>query len=83
MALLSQVSRDEVFAEIMRDARLQPGTLLKAAFSDAVNAVDQWVEDNSASYNSAIPQPARGGLTTKQKAGLLMLVVAKRYKVAV
>lgn len=80
MAVLSDNDRAAVAAEGMRDPRL--GTLpnmLKANWRAAVNAADQWVSDNAASFNSALPAAARTNMTAAQKALLLMLVVAKRY----
>jgi hypothetical protein len=55
--------------------------ITKADLLLAVNAIDDWVEANSAAFNTAIPQPARTQLTTKQKARLLMLVVSRRFEV--
>jgi hypothetical protein len=48
----------------------------------AVNAIDDWIDDNTAAFNSAIPEPARSGLTAKQKAKLLTLVIDKRWEVS-
>lgn len=47
----------------------------------AVVAVDQWVSDNVANFNSALPAKAQSDLTKQQKAELLMLVVARRFEV--
>jgi hypothetical protein len=55
--------------------------LTKPELLAALNAVDVWVDDNAAAFNLAIPQPARGVLTAKQKAQLLSLVVARRFEV--
>jgi hypothetical protein len=54
----------------------------KADLRAAVDAVDAWCETNAASLNTAIPQPARTQLTTKQKAWLLLHVVRKRLEVS-
>ena len=45
----------------------------------ALNAADQWVSDNQASYVAALPQPFRGQSTTSQKARLLTFVISKRF----
>jgi hypothetical protein len=55
--------------------------VLKASLLDAVGAADDWVEANQASFNAALPAAARNGLTTRQKAMLLMFVVRRRYEV--
>lgn len=63
-----------------RSASLMAG-VVKADLRAAVDAIDQWVSDNAASFNSAIPQPARAALTAAQKAELFLFVVRKRFQV--
>jgi hypothetical protein len=53
--------------------------LTKADLRAAVNAIDTWLDSNASALNAALPQPARGALTTAQKAQLLQFVVARRY----
>ena len=82
MAILADEQRFEVWAQFMSDlsnGRESIGDLTKQDLRAAFNAVDDWVDANAASLNSAIPQPARGVLTAPQKARLLMLVVQKRF----
>jgi len=55
--------------------------LLKADVQAAVAAVDDWVVANQASFNAALPLPARTSLTAAQKAELLALVLQRRYDV--
>jgi hypothetical protein len=45
----------------------------------AIGAIDQWISDNAASFNSAIPLPARTSLTTSQKARLFWAVAYRRF----
>lgn len=45
----------------------------------AAAAVDQWVSDNAASFNTALPVASRNGLTAPQKARLLLAVVRQRF----
>lgn len=81
MATLSSNDRAEAWAELMQEwsnAR-ESVALTKADLRAAVDAIDTWLNDNAASANTAIPQPARSALTTTQKALLLMHVVRKRY----
>jgi hypothetical protein len=85
MAILSDPDRLSVWAEFMRDTlNINNGAsgLTKAQLRAAVDAIDQWNEDNQSAFNLAIPQPARGALTTKQKASLQMAIVAKRWLVS-
>lgn len=81
MAVLSDGDRSATWAELMQEwsnAREAVG-ITKTDLRAAVDAIDTWLNDNAASANAAIPQPARGALTTAQKARLLMFVVRRRY----
>lgn len=79
MAVMTDIARAEVVAAWMRDNEATVGAITKLDLRAAINAVDQYMSDNAAAMNAAIPQPARGQLTTKQKALILTAVVAKRY----
>lgn len=65
----------------MRDLSMarEPVTITKQDLRAALDAVDQWVSDNTASFNTAIPQPARGALSTPQKVRILLAVVSRRF----
>lgn len=78
MALLSAADLNTVWADMMTNGTGEPMALLKADLSAAVSAVDSWCDSNAASYNSAIPLPARTSLTTRQKALLLAKVAIMR-----
>ena len=80
MAALSESDRVEIWAAFMRQND-ELSTTEKAALRAAVDATDTWVDANAAAFNQALPQPARGALTGRQKARLLMLVVNKRFQV--
>lgn len=56
--------------------------LTKADLQAAVDASDAWADANAASFNSAIPLPARTALTARQKARLLALVLQRRFEVS-
>jgi len=81
MAELSGEQRRALWAELMErlSREQQPIAVTKAELRAAVDAVDAWVNANAASLNGAIPQPARGALSTAQKAMILAFVVEKRY----
>lgn len=80
MAVLSNADRREVWAEFMRSTEAgETFSITKAELRAAVDAIDGWVDDNAASFNAAIPQPARGALTARQKARLLSRVIAQRF----
>ena len=82
MATMPDADRREVNESLMRDFsadREVLGALAKSELRAAVNAADQWASDNAASYNSALPLPARTALTAAQKARLLTAVIRKRW----
>lgn len=82
MAVLPDIDRSAVHANWMRDADFPP-TLLKVDLRAAVDAVDDWVDANAASYNTALPTAFRTSATAAQKAKLLMFVVSKRFNIGV
>ena len=83
MAVLGAADREAIFKDYASDIsnRRLSVTLTKAELRAAINAIDDWSEANQTSFNTAIPQPARGALTAKEKALLLMFVTAKRWGV--
>lgn len=84
MAVLSDNDRATLWAALMREisATGQTVSITKPDLRAAVNAADQWADDNAASFNSAIPQPARSALTAQQKARLLLFVIRRRFEVS-
>ena len=83
MAILADAERQALWAELMRLLSEQGDTvsLTKAELRAAVDAADGWADAAAASCNSALPQPARGALTARQKALLLMFVIRRRWEV--
>lgn len=59
----------------------EPCNLTKSDWHACLNAVDEWIEDNKASYLAAIPEPAKSELTNKQKAWILFIAAEKRYNI--
>jgi hypothetical protein len=47
----------------------------------AFTATDQWVDDNQASFNAALPEPAKSLMSSRQKVRMFMWVVKKRWEV--
>jgi hypothetical protein len=86
MAVLADPDRAALWAEFMAQVSAErdglPG-VLKADLRAAINAIDDWVVANATAFNTAIPQPARGALTTGQKARLLSFVALRRYQTGV
>lgn len=77
MALLDAANRARVAAQWMRELTSSLGCT-KQGVRAAVDAVDQWVEDNTAAYNSALPTEFRTSATAAQKALLLCYVAMRR-----
>jgi hypothetical protein len=81
MADLDATGRARVLAQLMRDlpAALRPWpAVTKTDLAAAVAATDDWIDDNAATYNSALPQPARGALSSAQKTFLFCYVALRR-----
>lgn len=81
MAALTDAARAELWGEIMSDlsrSREAVG-IAKDDLRAAANALDDFLVANQAAINNALPAAAKAGLTTPQKARLLMAVVRKRY----
>jgi hypothetical protein len=79
MAALSDQDRFDTWAEFMRRTDLGVIAISKSDLRAAVDALDQYFSDNAASINNTLPAAAKAGLTTTQKAILLMVVISKRY----
>ena len=80
MAVLTDAGRRARWARFMRE-NTEAVSISKVELRAAVDALDAFMDANEAAVNSAIPQPARGALSVKQKASLLMHVVSERYEV--
>ncbi len=84
MAVLSDTDRAELWAEFMRSPQHMfngAGSITKAQLRAAIDAADDWADANASAYNTAIPQPARSALSSKQKAAILMFVIDRRWTV--
>ena len=79
MAVLDETNRARVCAQAMRETVLGSlAGMTKADLRAAVDACDTWVDSNASSFNSALPQPARGAMTMQQKTLLLCWVAMRR-----
>lgn len=83
MPNMTEADRQACWREFMEQTsnahELYAQPLTKADIRAAVDAIDQWLTDNAASGNQAIPQPARGGLSAAQKARMQSIIVLKRW----
>lgn len=78
MVDLTDNERRDVWRILMQRGDV-PGTILKTDFRAAVDAMDNFLDDNAATINSALPLPYRTAATNPQKAALLAAVALKRY----
>ena len=73
MAVLPTTDRETIWTKFMSDISSKrqavPG-VLKLDLRAAVFAIDDWIEANQASFNTALPEPAKSALTGKQKVEL-------------
>lgn len=80
MAVLDAENRRRIWAHLMRnwDKTLGRIPVTKTELRAAVDATDDWIEANQASFNSALPQPFRGAATTPMKTLLFCYVAMRR-----
>lgn len=52
----------------------------KPQLQAAAQAIDDWIEANQASFNTALPQPFRTTATAAEKAALFNFVALRRLK---
>jgi len=81
MAELSAADRQRVSTGLQRywsNLREVVAGMTKSDVLAAVNATDTWINDNQASYNTALPDAARNNLTADQKVLLFCAVALLR-----
>ena len=77
MAVLSATDRQRVKNYIMRNVSSDLG-VTKPDLQAAIDATDQWIEDNQSTFNSAIPVAARTAMNTNQKTLMFCFVAMRR-----
>jgi hypothetical protein len=86
MAVLSSAEQVAAWQEFSSAAssrqELIGTTMTKHEVLATAEAIDQWIDDNIAAFNSAIPEPGRSQLTAKQKAEIFMYIVRRRWEVS-
>jgi hypothetical protein len=83
MPLLDEISRKKIRSRISkRISEARSGiNLTKPELDAAIAAVDQWIEDNQASFNNSLPEPAKTNLSGNQKVLLFFYVANERFEV--
>lgn len=77
MALLDSTARTRAAAQWMRE-NTAPCAFAKSDLAAALAATDQWVEDNTTSFNTALPTAFRTTASAPQKVMLLAYVLWRR-----
>lgn len=73
------LTTEERMAAIRRFLRRRrPPDVAKADVIAAAQAMDEWLDANAASFNSALADPFKGVATTQQKYLLLLYILLKR-----
>ena len=80
MATMTDAQRRATWAKYMRKS-IGSWSISKHDLRDAVDAVDQAIEDNEAALNNWFPAAFKASASTKQKAALLAFVLLERYEV--
>lgn len=75
---MSASDRFRCWAQLIRAEASLPQGISKADIAAAVDAADQWAEDNQAAFNAALPAAFRTAASTTQKTVLLMYVLMRR-----
>lgn len=80
MAVMSDADRREAWALLMQDwsDKRQNIPMTKDVLRAAINAIDQWIDDQATSFNNALPLAVRQALTPDQKIDLFMFVLTRR-----
>lgn len=79
MADLTATDRDRVKRYFMRQADAVGVTaFVKADLTAAIIATDDWIDDNAAAFNTALPLPFRTSATAAQKTLLFCWVAMRR-----
>jgi len=82
MAVMDATDRAQAWINIMRTLRTEvdlSDSSVRDAILAAVADVDDWVDDNQASYVAALPEPFKSTSTPRQKAAVLALVLHERF----
>jgi hypothetical protein len=77
MAVLSDTDRWRTTAQLMRSA-IGALSVTKADLRAAVDATDTWIDNNQASYNTALPAAFKNSATLAQKTLLFCYVAMRR-----
>lgn len=75
---LDAVGRQRALAQWMRENTVPLPGLTKPDVVAALAAIDDWIDANQTSFNSALPQPFRGAASAEVKSVLFGYVLWRR-----
>ncbi|PWK81726.1 hypothetical protein C8D88_116138 [Lentzea atacamensis] len=78
---LDATGRARVWAHAMRNWTGSLSGVTKSDLQAAVNAIDDWVDTNQASFNTALPLAFRTNASAAQKALLFCFVLMRRVSI--
>lgn len=83
MALLNESDKDAIFKELEGNLSSENESVSFGRPDGrlAVDNVDQWVEDNFASFNNSLPASVKVDLSTKWKIRLFNKIIKRRWEV--
>lgn len=80
MAVLSDTDRASVSAGLQRfPPFLSVSGVVKASLQSAINAGDVWIDTNTSSFTSALPDPFKTNSSANQKLFLFIAILTKRF----
>lgn len=77
MAAMDETNRRRTWVAWMRH-NAEGCAFTKADLRAALDATDDWIDANTAAFNTALPQPFRGSATATQKTLLFCYVAMRR-----
>lgn len=83
MALLNEANKEAIFTELEDElsSDFVPVSFGRQDGRLAVDNIDQWVENNFASFNNSLPASVKAGLSTKWKIRAFEKVINRRWEV--
>jgi hypothetical protein len=82
MAKLSSTDRQSLWSSVMSaiSENREPISVSKSDLRAAIDATDDWIDNNALSYNLALPAASRNSLTAAQKSRLFREVARLRFQ---
>jgi len=69
MALLDETDRQRIWRGLMRywSKLFEVIPMSSTELEEAIDATDEWIDDNQGSYNTALPNPFKTNATAEKK----------------